>query len=253
VLDAKIGWPDHQPFLHYGPVTQPHLVGVGAGAVAITHRPKLKLLPTMRSAGVTHLVTLLSKREGALVMGNAARAAGLEWIWIDLPNGQQPAPESNRNIVAALTTLVDLIRNGAHMVIHCSAGIHRTGMFTYALLRAHGLDRGEAMSTLTRLRAATAEGVGEQRLAWAEDWAAAARHRSPRHPMAAGAWPDTPTPTTNSSSPPAPSSPNWPRTNRPDQMPSSSTRAGCAIDDARDGQRQRRQCALVQGLDHLCR
>jgi protein-tyrosine phosphatase len=153
------------------------LITIGAGAVAITHRPKVKLLPTMRSAGVTHLVTLLSKREGALVMGSAARAAGLEWIWVDLANGQQPSPPRHHEIVTALTTLVTLVRNGSKVVIHCSAGIHRTGMFTYALLRAYGLDTDEAISTMTRLRTATAEGVGEQRLTWAEDLAAAARHR----------------------------------------------------------------------------
>lgn len=153
------------------------LVNIGAGAVAVTHRPKVKLLQAMRSVGVTHLVTLLSKREGALVMGSAAKAAGLEWIWVELANGQQPPPLRHHEIVAALMTLITVIRNGAKVVIHCSAGIHRTGMFTYALLRACDLDPDEARSTLTRLRTATAEGVGEQRLAWAEDLAATVRHR----------------------------------------------------------------------------
>jgi hypothetical protein len=50
------------------------LVGIGAGAVALTHRPKVKALPGMRAAGVTHMVTLLSRREGAPALGEAARA-----------------------------------------------------------------------------------------------------------------------------------------------------------------------------------
>jgi len=149
------------------------LVSIGAGAVAITHRPKVRLLPAMKSAGVTHLVTLLSEREGALALGNAARAAGLEWIWVDLPNGQQPPPGRRQDIVTALTDLSGLVHDGARVVIHCSAGIHRTGMFSYALLRACGLDPDAAMATLTRLRAVTAQGIGEQRIAWAEDLAAA--------------------------------------------------------------------------------
>jgi protein-tyrosine phosphatase len=157
------------------PVTK--FVNVGAGAIAVTHRPKVKLLPVFKAAGATHLVTLLSKREGALAMGSAAKAAGLGWIWVDLPNGQQPAPPYRHEIVTALTTLTTLIANGAKVVIHCSAGIHRTGMFTYALLRSCGLDTRNALLTMEQARAVTAEGVGEQRLTWAEDLSTLARHR----------------------------------------------------------------------------
>jgi len=153
------------------------LVNVGAGAIALTHRPKVKALPAMRAAGVTHLVTLLSRREGAPALGEAARAAGLEWAWVELPDGQQPPPEARDEIAAALATMATLVGAGARAAIHCSAGIHRTGMFGYALLRTCGLAPAAARETLATLRAVTAEGVGNQRLAWAEDLAAAARSR----------------------------------------------------------------------------
>jgi predicted protein tyrosine phosphatase len=152
-------------------------VRLGAGAIAVTHRPKAKLLPVLAAAGATHLVTLLSKREGALALGPAAQEAGLTWVWVDIQNGQQPTPISRMAAVAALATLVPLVAGGATAVIHCSAGIHRTGMFTYALLRAHGLGSDEAAATLRRLRAVTADGVGDQRLEWAEELAVLARHR----------------------------------------------------------------------------
>lgn len=152
-------------------------VEFGAGAIALTHRPKVKLLPGLVAAGATHLVTLLSKREGALALGPAAEAAGLEWVWVDVPNGQEPTTASRNAIVATLARLEPLITGGAVAVIHCSAGIHRTGMFAYALLRTHGLDPDTATATLRRLRVVTADGVGDHRLAWAEEFASAARHR----------------------------------------------------------------------------
>jgi protein-tyrosine phosphatase len=152
-------------------------VEVDAGALVVTHRPKVKLLPAMRAAGVTHVVTLLSRREGALAMGAAVSRAGLEWIWVELPHGRQPAPAQQHRIVTALATGATLLGEGARMVVHCSAGIHRTGMFTYALLRTLGLEADQARRMLVRLRAATAEGVGEQRLEWAERLAAAARRQ----------------------------------------------------------------------------
>jgi protein-tyrosine phosphatase len=154
-------------------------VRLGKGAVALTHRPKLKLLPGLAAAGATHLVTLLSKREGALQVGPAAQAAGLAWLWVDVPNGQEPTPASRNAMVAALVTLAPLVAGGATGVVHCSAGIHRTGMFGYALLRTHGLDPATAAATLRRLRTVTAEGVGEQRLEWAEELASMARSLDP--------------------------------------------------------------------------
>jgi protein-tyrosine phosphatase len=154
------------------------LVEVGTGAVALTHRPKLKALPALRQAGVTHLVTLLSRKEGAPEIGAAARAAGLEWVWVELPNGQRPEPPLRDAATAALAALARLVGEGAHVAIHCSAGIHRTGMIGYALLRTCGLEPPSAAATLAALRLVTAEGVGEERLGWAEELAAAARQRA---------------------------------------------------------------------------
>jgi hypothetical protein len=153
------------------------LVSVGPGAIALTHRPKVRALPAMRAAGVTHLVTLLSWREGAPALGEAAQAAGLGWTWVELPNGQQPPPERREAIAAALAEVAALVDGGARVAVHCSAGIHRTGMFGYALLRTCGLEPAAARETLGALRAVTADGVGDERLAWAEDLAAAARPR----------------------------------------------------------------------------
>jgi hypothetical protein len=50
-------------------------------------------------------------------------------------------------------------------------------MFGYALLRTCGLEPEAGKEALATLRAVTAEGVGDQRLAWAEDLAAIARPR----------------------------------------------------------------------------
>ncbi|MEV0406463.1 tyrosine-protein phosphatase [Actinoallomurus sp. NPDC050550] len=150
------------------PVSTVDFVAVGGGMLAVTHRPKVKSLPAMRSLGATHLVTLLSRREGAWAMGSAARAAGLEWIWVDLANADPPPPGRYGEMARALLDIASLLREGAAVVIHCSAGIHRTGMFTYALLRAMRFTSSDARLTLARLRARTADDVGDERLTWAE-------------------------------------------------------------------------------------
>lgn len=144
------------------------LVPVGGGTLALTHRPKLRSVAALPWLGVTHLVTLLSEREGAQQLGDAARAAGLAWVWAPLAGGDVPSPERTDELRAVLTELASIVGAGGVVVVHCSAGIHRTGMFGYALLRRLGLPADRARDVLARLRAVTAEGVGADRLAWGD-------------------------------------------------------------------------------------
>ncbi|NNC15830.1 hypothetical protein HJC22_08825 [Corallococcus exiguus] len=67
-----------------------------------------------------------------------------------------------------LRQLSAIVEGGGKLVIHCSAGIHRTGMFGYALLRQLGLSADAARARLAELRQVTAEGVGPDRLAWGD-------------------------------------------------------------------------------------
>ncbi len=151
-----------------GPSVKVPWVPVGSGRLAIGHRPKLKSFPDLRSAGCTHVLTLLSEREGAPALGAAARHAGLAWHWLPLPNGDPPPPDRDEEIRSALTELNAELDDGASLFIHCSAGIHRTGMIANALIRLRGIPAVEARHLLAQLRAVTQEGVGRQRLDWAE-------------------------------------------------------------------------------------
>jgi protein-tyrosine phosphatase len=146
----------------------PNWVNVGHGRLAIGHRPKLKALPRLKEAGCTHLLTLLGEREGAMTIGLAAQKARIEWLWLPLDNGD-PLPEVREpEVRTMLERLVLLLECKSSILVHCSAGIHRTGMITYALLRKMGLSRERALQTLSELRAVTAEGVGEARLGWGD-------------------------------------------------------------------------------------
>jgi hypothetical protein len=54
------------------------------------------------------------------------------------------------------------------VLIHCVAGIHRTGTLTYSLLRMDGKTPKEAWDSLKLMRKATYEGVGDWRVQLAE-------------------------------------------------------------------------------------
>jgi len=159
----------------------PPLLRVGGGRLGIRGRPKLGLLVPLHRGGVTHLVTLLSGPEGARQIGAAAQAAGLAWIWVDVGNGRRPSRRSTPEYLGGLRQAETALAAGGTVVVHCAAGIHRTGMFAFALLRTVGQDHAEALQTLPRLRTVTADTVGVERLAWAEDLATLARAHHPPH------------------------------------------------------------------------
>jgi hypothetical protein len=69
------------------------------------------------------------------------------------------------------------------LFLHCQAGIHRTGVFAYCLLRLTGHQPIAAVAALRALRRATSIGVGEQRIRWAEQSVVAAFHHGPEKMM----------------------------------------------------------------------
>jgi protein-tyrosine phosphatase len=140
-------------------------IELGSGALGVMRRPKLKVLPQLRADGATHLVTLLADSD-ANQLGAAAARAGLSWIWIPLFNGDPPHPDRDDDLRRRLEGLVRLIEAGGRVVLHCSAGLHRTGMVAYAILRLYGSTQEEARAQLASVR--SLEEVGEERLGWGE-------------------------------------------------------------------------------------
>lgn len=140
---------------------------VEGGKLAIGHRPAKKRLEALRMQGCTHILTLLSEREGSDDIRRGTIAAGIEWIWFEMENGDPPAPSRDEESKALFKKLSNALKKGARIYIHCSAGIHRTGMLTYGLLRYLGHNQEAADGLLHTLRQDTSEGVGEARKLWA--------------------------------------------------------------------------------------
>ena len=138
------------------------------GYLAIGHRPKIKALKEFYIEGTTHILTLLSEREGALDIKKAAISNGLAWEWLPLANAKPPEDEMLAMIIESFSKCKQHLKGGAKIYIHCSAGIHRTGMITYAMLKYLGHSHEESKELLVRMRQLTGEGVGQDRIEWAD-------------------------------------------------------------------------------------
>ncbi len=146
----------------------PRWMPVGQGHLSLGPRPKLRRVERLAHHGATHVLTLLSERERVTSLEEATREAGMEWLWFPLRGGTPP--QDARAVEVLFRSLDRALEGGAKIYVHCAAGIHRTGMITYAYLRWSGLSAIEATAGLGELRAVTAAGVGDERKRWGDDF-----------------------------------------------------------------------------------
>ena len=85
-----------------------------------------------------------------MTIGEAAQRAHIEWLWLPLDNGDPPPEIREPEVRKMLERASLLLECNSSILLHCSAGIHRTGMISYALLRHIGLSQEEARQTLKR-------------------------------------------------------------------------------------------------------
>lgn len=141
-------------------------VPVLQGRISIGHRPKFKVIPFLKREGITHVLTLLSRREGAEKIGESVRKSELEWIWHPMENATPPSSDQYEGYMKLFKKLQRILESRGSIYIHCSAGIHRTGMIVFAFLLYLGYSELEAKEALVKLREVTHENIGVERLEW---------------------------------------------------------------------------------------
>lgn len=144
---------------------------VGNGFLAIGHKPGGKIsFEGLKNAGTSVVLTLLNENEGAAQIGRQLQQVNINWIWFPFSASKPHEGSSISEVYDLFANLSSLIHAGNKIYVHCSAGIHRTGMITYGFLRSLGTDKAEAFNMLRSLRAVTAAQVGEDRLLWADQF-----------------------------------------------------------------------------------
>lgn len=140
----------------------------GPGRLALWHRLRTRVIPYLPRSGCDRIVTLLSESEGAQAVGDLVRGAGLDWTWIPLPSGRPPEGKRDRMVREGIRQISLALDAGESVLIHCSAGMHRTGMIAYALLRGRGVACEAALELIEAIRPHTRSGLTPERMAWGE-------------------------------------------------------------------------------------
>jgi len=141
-------------------------VAIQNGFLKIGHKPggKKRSFKQLLKEGTTTVFTILSEKEGALNIQRNCINLGINWIWLPLPNGDVPNETRIPEIMEKLEMVKIKLENQEKIYVHCSAGLHRTGMITNCLLRYLGFDETNSYKILQQLRPITANEVGKKRL-----------------------------------------------------------------------------------------
>ncbi|MEL7146803.1 MAG: dual specificity protein phosphatase family protein [Bacteroidota bacterium] len=141
-----------------------------SGRVALSERPKLKEIEALASIDCHIVVTILAaKGDQALRIGNTVREHKMEWEWVKVQNAVKMNDADKRSFNKSIKRMLDAILDGKNILIHCSAGLHRTGMFAYCLMIKGGMSHMAAMEAIKEIRLETFNALDEKYLTISED------------------------------------------------------------------------------------
>lgn len=143
-------------------------IEVGIGFLKIGHIPggKKSSFKSLYDENTDTVLTILSEKEGAVSIGENVKSHKMDWLWIKLRDGKRPSYKIKPEILNTFEIIKGKLNNSERIYIHCSAGLHRTGMITNALLVFLGYDSKTSLEIIRKSRPFTAQEVGKDRLAW---------------------------------------------------------------------------------------
>jgi len=147
---------------------QSNWVSVSNGFLKIGHKPggKKRTVLSLKNENVNTVLTILGEQEDISFIREPVKFYKLDWLWLPLRDGKNPSKEMDLEIIALLEKLRFKLNNGERIYIHCTAGLHRTGMITNLLLLFLKYDQESAIELIYKLRQITALEVSDHRLDW---------------------------------------------------------------------------------------
>ena len=118
------------------------------------------------------IVTVQRESEKPGDIKKSCNKYGIKHMWIPLEGANKPLLENKdtqkqlrKNVGSLFKTMCT---SQERVLVHCAAGIHRTGTVGYSLIRMSGLDPKQAYDGLLHIRPDTHKGVGDWRIELAE-------------------------------------------------------------------------------------
>jgi predicted protein tyrosine phosphatase len=133
-----------------------HWVPLRAGWLTATGGPSRARLASWAARGATDVLTLQRADEMQPWIAELCPTHGLNFIHLPLSGRRMELP-ADRESLARLPTLLAVWDTPRRVVVHCSAGLHRTGAVCYLLCRLAGDAPDAAIARIAAARPLTAE------------------------------------------------------------------------------------------------
>ena len=142
------------------------------GGIMAGPRPSHRVLSSL-STLIDTVITLQWETESPSELETKCKTFNLTWIWCPIKsiNWEVYKNDSIRShILQNLQKAKDLLTEGHNLLIHCAAGVHRTGFFLYTLLRLCGKSPEQTLDSILTIRPKVIESIGKHRLEVSENF-----------------------------------------------------------------------------------
>lgn len=127
---------------------------VGSGRLVLAGAPGKKALEAWVK-GCHCVVTLLRSNElqdRGLDLAGTLGPLSVEWLHLPISGASLEDPEDKPTAFTAAQAVVERLQQGKTVAVHCSAGLHRTGLVGYLSLRLLGWSMPAAFELLGQIR-----------------------------------------------------------------------------------------------------
>ena len=142
---------------------------IGSGSLSVMDKPVAgewldESMAAIAQSGISQIVSFLERSEswelGLDKEAELAERHGMEFVSYPIPDRGLPA--SMTDYLALTKRLYHHAAGGEHIVIHCRAGIGRTGMVAAGVLLHCGFEPDEALEHISLKRGVTVPDTDEQ-------------------------------------------------------------------------------------------
>ncbi len=124
-------------------------------------------LDAIVSAGVSTLITFLDQQElnrlGAAKLPTLVRSRPFNWVQLPIPDFGVPTDVILLEWCNLLGPMLNQLRNNEQILLHCAAGLGRSGMMAATLLKACGITSDDAIRLIRQNRSGTVETVEQEK------------------------------------------------------------------------------------------
>jgi len=138
-------------------------------------RPNLRSIPVLKEVyGLNSILSCIIKKEKPEMIESKAKESNIKFFNIPFRKAKKNFLEKDSTIKMLVEEIrkmyENLINDTLCLLVHCAAGIRRTGIVVYCLLRMNGESKESALEILLKLREETRNGIGDYRLEYAEKY-----------------------------------------------------------------------------------